>query len=1065
MRRCQRSPPLLLLLAAVAPAFAQVVVTFPDRGVGYPKGTITITNQPNNPNGATITTNLQNLEGTGNKWHVHSGPTAETGGIDAGCGAGVTGGHYDPTFQNYPNGYPNEGDTPVYEIGDLSGKHGLLGVGSTVDVSTHTDPILRVDADFGLPNTASYYSVLGRSIVIHRNDGSRWACANIGPGGRYAKAAFSTPDGPTGSIELFQPSELRGTAISVNIKSSVPGDDPTGAGFKWHVHVAPVPPGTEDCAATGGHFNPTWASSTCVPGAPCEAGDLSGKWGRLNATTATIGNDATGVPPNPPNTQECLIYDRNPDLLPVPCFTDGRGYVVDDKGLTLYGAQSVRGRSIVIHRADGSRWACATIPPVGAMSYSVAFPSGIGSQIAENNLPYGTVDLFQLDERTPTTVTVSLDGLEAGDNPWHIHELPVPNRAAEMESAMAGGGMMAADMFDAGYADGDCGGTAGHFNPTFGIGVTEYGDLSAKIQDLNTSSARIFAEDATLFLTGKYSVVGRSIVIHRTSKARWACSNIGPAGRGYALTFADRGIEYPKGKFLFFQRSPEEPVTLTVDLKNMPPAPGSGYALHEMAVPDANEDAETDAMASQCAADSVGPTFNPAGVPDTAAEPAAGSFDKRFGNLIGVGADDAAQVYEETPDLDLYADGAGALYGRSVVIYKPAAEGTPAGERGLPWACTSLGTTANTTIQQLEWYASQLGADVMDLTIVWCRTAGMPLAGVATGFIVAIWTIFLIPSILQSLVVGYVWTYSFGGTAGVPAGALAMWIGSSLGALIAYAIGKAVLGTYFGERRDPRTYMAKAEDAMNETPIRLIILLRLWPLMPFFLFNYYVGASYRFRGWHNAVSLLFTIPSCFIWTGIGGAWIKYNLITWRLVAQADYWSWIWAGIAVTIVLVFFPSVIIFLIFGRAIKKTKVPSEVALTSTGEVVVDVAGENGNGKKKKMGGLFGKKKKGGDAAAGPPPPAGPPPAALQPGWREITGDDGDNYFFNDETGESQWDPPLLEAAGSTVGVVAPPPPGPPPGDDEPPPPSIAPPPAIGGPTSAASLAMSGGGDMMAE
>ena len=176
-------PALLLLLAAAAPALSQVVVTVPDRGVGYPKGTITITN--NGITGATITTNLQNLEGTGNKWHVHSGPTAETGGIDAGCGAGVTGGHYDPTFQNYPNGYPNEGDTPVNELGDLSGKHGLLGDGSTVDVRTVTDPILRVDADFGLPESqpsdASYYSVLGRSIVIHRNDGSRWACANIGP--------------------------------------------------------------------------------------------------------------------------------------------------------------------------------------------------------------------------------------------------------------------------------------------------------------------------------------------------------------------------------------------------------------------------------------------------------------------------------------------------------------------------------------------------------------------------------------------------------------------------------------------------------------------------------------------------------------------------------------------------------------------------------------------------------------------------------------------------------------------------------------------------------------------
>ena len=60
------------------------------------------------------------------------------------------------------------------------------------------------------------------------------------------------------------------------------------------MHVAPVPPGTEDCAATGGHFNPTWASSTCVEGAPCEAGDLSGKWGRLNATNLTVvGNRLT----------------------------------------------------------------------------------------------------------------------------------------------------------------------------------------------------------------------------------------------------------------------------------------------------------------------------------------------------------------------------------------------------------------------------------------------------------------------------------------------------------------------------------------------------------------------------------------------------------------------------------------------------------------------------------------------------------------------------------------------------------------------------------------------------
>ena len=55
-------------------------------------------------------------------------------------------------------------------------------------------------------------------------------------------------------------------------------------------------------------------------------------------------------------------------------------------------------------------------------------------------------------------------------------------------------------------------------------------------------------------------------------------------------------------------------------------------------------------------------------------------------------------------------------------------------------------------------------------------------------------------------------------------------------------------------------------------------------------------------------------------------------------------------------------------------------------------------------------------------PPPPSTGAPAALKTGWREVLSDDNETYYFNDETGESQWDPPLAEAS------VAPPPSEPP-------------------------------------
>ena len=63
------------------------------------------------------------------------------------------------------------GTVDQYEIGDLSGKYGTIG---------NRDDLSLVYYDYNLPLFGGN-SILFRSLVIHYNNGSRWACTNINP--------------------------------------------------------------------------------------------------------------------------------------------------------------------------------------------------------------------------------------------------------------------------------------------------------------------------------------------------------------------------------------------------------------------------------------------------------------------------------------------------------------------------------------------------------------------------------------------------------------------------------------------------------------------------------------------------------------------------------------------------------------------------------------------------------------------------------------------------------------------------------------------------------------------
>ena len=108
----------------------------------------------------------------------------------------ATANHYNPwgwTPSDSPP--PGRGTGELYELGDLSGKFGMLSglVNAENDVVDTTMPL------FGP------YSVLGRGLVIHlASDGSRWVCSNVEPVGvkfTTAIAIFRYPLG--GTIQLL----------------------------------------------------------------------------------------------------------------------------------------------------------------------------------------------------------------------------------------------------------------------------------------------------------------------------------------------------------------------------------------------------------------------------------------------------------------------------------------------------------------------------------------------------------------------------------------------------------------------------------------------------------------------------------------------------------------------------------------------------------------------------------------------------------------------------------------------------------------------------------------------
>ncbi|KAM6940401.1 uncharacterized protein cusr [Xenentodon cancila] len=432
-----------------------------------------------------IRVNLTNLERKVGPYHVHQFPVPSVS--SSMCSNDNVGGHWNPfAINTSASTYPKlPGSThDKYEMGDLSAKHMSLADKNEVD-ETFTD--------FNLP-LFGQNSIVGRSVVIHQPDGARYVCASISYPGEVivGRAIFQGP--VVGKIWFTQlvNRPLSDVSIFMDLSYGDPTRTPT-LNHNWHVHVYPISSERDDdanhCDTTGGHWNaynintsdPSYALH-CSPSRPlcCESGDLSSKHSAIDLHSRVGGVEAKHF------------------------FTDVTSWLR---------VPGIIGRSVVIHEAEngGTRIACSNVT-------MARVPRARSGEWFGVRLSSSQVKFSQELPQGPTTIDVSLLNLDSQAGGYHVHMLPLKPGSAEPCSN--------ADIL-------------GHFNPLAwntskspppGEGTAdqyEIGDISGKFGMLYDKNNLLGVyEDPDMPLTGPYSIVGRSLVVHYANETRMSCADI-----------------------------------------------------------------------------------------------------------------------------------------------------------------------------------------------------------------------------------------------------------------------------------------------------------------------------------------------------------------------------------------------------------------------------------------------------------------------------------------------------------------------------------------------------------
>ncbi|XP_078079317.1 uncharacterized protein cusr [Mustelus asterias] len=463
------------------------------------------------------TVSLANLREMANAYHVHNFPLPfRRSPKDQLCANDNLGGHWNPfgkisTDPSYPQDTNETHDQ--YEMGDLSGKHGFLKGLMNYEVTLE---------DWNLP-LFGRNSIVGRSVVIHHPNSTRWLCTAIGYPGEVMTAVATFKSPVAGRIIFRQLKSNPYSDLSIFMDLSYTNSSALATtDHLWQIHEYPISSELDSdpnvCSSTKMIFNPVKVDvgaqygAECGPASPfrCQVGDYAKKHKAIGLTNR-------------------------------PIVVDTKNFFTDTTS-ALAGPLSIVSRSVVINKRNmvTSPLACANVTILHPTSLKINSWKGVGTV-------NGNVAFKQLSDLDRTVVQVDLTNLKSEAGSYSIHTLPIKDNLPNMDACSDASVGRRYNPF----------GVNGSLSPEPGNGTVdqyEVGDISGKfgtLNNLNQLSANYTDQNLPLF--GPHSVVSRSLVIYQTNGLRSQCANLHTTGGEYIQAKAVfRGMV--KGTIILSQR-------------------------------------------------------------------------------------------------------------------------------------------------------------------------------------------------------------------------------------------------------------------------------------------------------------------------------------------------------------------------------------------------------------------------------------------------------------------------------------------------------------------------------
>lgn len=396
----------------------------------------------------------------------------------------------------------------MHPVGNLSAKHGPMSV---IDseyedhyMGEYTDSSIQL---FGL------HTVVGRSLVIHKNNGENWVCATLDHVDEPINLAASTFYYPVvGRISFQQLANDPHSETGVLVEVYNPNSERGSEGHNWMVHLKPAMADfynwSQRCESSGEVYDPLQSSI----GLASEAYNRQCLTSLLNEPLRCRSGDTS-------------LKSGFKLSLPVSHLNRSRLYYVDPF-LPLSGPSAIIAKSVVIYDENspvqrGNRLACSTIKLVHPLKAAIktwnsgpSIPSAVSGSMT-----------FEQDSAThPTRIKTNLNGFNGNVENYAVHSVWMMN---DREFPCSNDSLY--EIYDPYDNENSLRlPPSAHYGTLATVDRVKVGDMSRKHGTFEgLSSVQKTYVDANAPLFAPHSIIGRSLVLRAAvNDFRWVCGNI-----------------------------------------------------------------------------------------------------------------------------------------------------------------------------------------------------------------------------------------------------------------------------------------------------------------------------------------------------------------------------------------------------------------------------------------------------------------------------------------------------------------------------------------------------------